>query len=187
LLWLAIPVLTAGLLLIVLMLTHHRTAASLSSIVVIAFCIGIWNLPDKWVDEIGLWSLGAKAENAIGELLNELRSEGFIVMHDMEQAGEGNVDHLVSGPTGVFMIESKAKGYQPEALRKARRQAAKLHDELDNWVVPVICIHERDREPFRHEKVWIVPEQHLLDWIRARHDTPVPFEHLARWADTLPS
>src|SRR5450830_286772 len=47
---------------------------------------------------------------ASGELLEEFRGEGFIAMHGIEQAGEGNIDHLVSGPTGVFMIESKAKG-----------------------------------------------------------------------------
>lgn len=85
------------------------------------------------------------------------------------------------------MIESKAKRYPDEALLKARRQAAKLHGELDSWVVPVICIHEREREPFQHDRVWIVPEQHLLDWIRAQRDHPVPFERLARYADRVPS
>jgi hypothetical protein len=51
--------------------------------------------------------------------------------------------------------------------------------------VPAICIHECDRKPFKHDRVWIVPEQHLLAWIRAQHESPVPFERLALWADTL--
>jgi hypothetical protein len=146
----------------------------------------IRNLPDRMMIPYENWRAGAKAEQAIGELLNQLRSELFTVMHDIEQAGEGNIDHLVSGPAGVFMIESKAKGYRQEALLKAKRQAAKIHDELDNhWVVPVICIHKRDKRPFNHDGVWIVPEQHLLDWIRSQKNQTVPFERLARYADTV--
>jgi uncharacterized membrane protein YsdA (DUF1294 family) len=186
-LWLAaFGAATVGVL-VTLMLLHHRTIALIVSIIVIPFLAVCWRLPDKLGDDLDRWVLGDKAERAIGELLNELRNEGFIVMHDVEQSGEGNIDHIVSGPTGVYMIESKAKRYPDEALLKARRQAAKLHDELDSWVVPVICIHERDREPFRHEKVWIVPEQHLLDWLRAQKNAPVPFERLARFADSLQS
>jgi hypothetical protein len=174
-------------LLVTLMLLQHRTLTLLVSIVALSFLVGLWRLPDKLGDDLDHWALGAEAECAIGELLNELRREGFIVMHDVEQAYEGNIDHIVSGPTGVFMIESKARRYPDDALKKARRQAAKLHDKLDNWVVPVICIHERDRKPFKHDRVSIVPEQHLLDWIRAQHETPVPFERLARFADKLSS
>jgi hypothetical protein len=184
-LWLAALDATMIGLLVALTLLHHRTLALVVSIILIPILVAVWHLPDKLGDDLDRWVLGFKGERSIGELLNELRSERFTVMHDIAQTGEGNIDHLVSGPTGVFMIESKAKGYQQEALLKARRQAAKIHDELDNWVMPVICIHERDRKPFKHERVWIVPEQHLLDWIRSQRNQPVPFERLARYADTV--
>jgi|GEM_PF-2539282 len=172
---------------LILKFSHHPRLAIAASALSLVFALIVWRRLDRKTREAVNWLRGARAEEAIGDLLNELRGEGFIVMHDIPQEFEGNVDHLVSGPTGVFMIESKARGYQAEALGKAKRQARKLHDELDNWVVPVICIHNRDREPFRHEKVWVVPEQHVLNWIRAQHETPVPFERLACFADTLPS
>ena len=176
----------AGLL-IALMLLRQQTFVLILSVAVIPILLAVWHLPDKLGDEFDRWSLGERAELSIGELLNELRSERFTVMHDIEQEFEGNIDHLVSGPTGVFMIESKARRYPDEAPKKAKRQAKKLCYELGaEWVVPVICIHERDRKPFKHERVWIVPEQHLLGWIRSQHEKRVPFERLARWADTLP-
>ncbi len=77
--------------------------------------------------------LGARAERSVGETLNELRREGYVVMHDVEQTGEGNIDHFVAGRTGAFLIETKARGYLESHLVKARRQAAKLHDELGTW------------------------------------------------------
>jgi Nuclease-related domain len=173
-------------LLVTMMLLHHHTFALVLSIAVIPILVSVWHLPDKLGDDLDLWSLGERAERSIGELLNQLRSEGFIVMHDVEQAYEGNIDHIVSGSTGVFMIESKARRYDDDAPRKARRQAKKLSIELDaKWVGPVICLNKRDRKPFQHEGVWIVPKQHLLDWIRAQREPKVPFERLALWADKL--
>jgi hypothetical protein len=184
-LWLAALAAATIALLVALLLLHHQILALLVSIICIPFLVVFWRLPDKLGDDLDLWVLGNEAERAIGDLLNELRNEGFIVMHDIEQHGEGNIDHLVSGPTGVFMIESKSKGYLTKALGKAKRQAWKIHDEIGCFVVPVICIHERDQKQFTHKKVWIVPEQHLLDWIRSQKNQTVPFERLARYADTV--
>jgi hypothetical protein len=131
------------------------------------------------------WGRGAAAEKSVGGELNQLRRDGFIVMHDVPQRAEGNIDHIVSGPTGAYLIETKARGYQADQLVKARRQAAKLQVELGTWVTPVICLNERGSKPFRHERVWIVPRQHILDWIRKQTNRQVPFERLARYAETL--
>jgi hypothetical protein len=139
---------------------------------------------DPKVELAARWRRGWKAEKSIGEELNRLRSEGFIVMHDVEQAGEGNIDHIVSGPTGVFMIETKARRYEDAHLRKSRRQAAKLHDELGTWVTPVICIADRKGKPFRHDRVWVVPRVQILDWIRRQKNPQAPFARLAKYADT---
>lgn len=171
---------------LILKLSYHPRLAVAVSAVFLVLALVVWRRLDRKTREAVNWLRGARAEEAIGELLNELRSEGFIVMHDVEQAYEGNIDHIVSGPTGVFMIESKARRYNDDAPRKARRQAKKLSIELDaKWVGPVICLNKRDRKPFQHEGVWIVPKQHLLDWIRAQREPKVPFERLALWADKL--
>jgi hypothetical protein len=124
------------------------------------------------------WMLGAAAEDQVGRALNELRNEGFHVVHDVEQGAEGNVDHLVSGPTGVYLIETKLRRYDSAHLVKAKRQAAKLHDELGVWVTPVICLAKReDLEPFKTQGVWIVPGGRLVAWIRAQRNRPGPPLH----------
>lgn len=129
-------------------------------------------------DEAARWRRGAAAEEQVGLALNELRSEGFHVVHDVEQPGEGNVDHLVSGPTGVYLVETKPRRYDSAHLVKAKRQAAKLHDALGVWVTPVICLAERrELEPWRHDGVWVVPLGRLLAWLRAQRNRPGPPLH----------
>jgi hypothetical protein len=140
---------------------------------------------NRYFDSVARWFRGARAEEAVGDMPNELRRDDWIVMHDVEQAYEQNIDHIAAGPAGVFMIETKLRGYQDRQLVKARRQAAKLHDEIGVWVTPVICLHDRNGKPFRHDRVSIVPSQHLLAWLREQHGKPVEFERLARFADRI--
>ncbi|HET9545585.1 MAG TPA: nuclease-related domain-containing protein [Gaiellaceae bacterium] len=152
---------------------------------VLAVALVAYRIADSMLDDAVHWRDGARAEGAVGDLLDTLRPE-FVVMHDLRQLGEGNVDHLVSGPSGVFMIETKARRYPPNALRKAKRQAAKLGNELEVWVTPVICIHERrGSEPFNHHGVWIVSSERLPAWLRTQRNATLPFERLARFADSL--
>lgn len=141
---------------------------------------------DSRADDAIRWLSGARAETSVGEELDRLGNEGFVVRHDIDQLYEGNVDHLVSGPTGVFMVETKLRRYEDKDLVKAKRQAAKLHDEFGVWVTPVICIHRRrERGPFRTEGVWIVPQRCLLEWIRKQRNTPADDERVARFAARL--
>jgi len=166
-----------------LALSPHRTIIGGVAVLVAVGLLKV--IGERKIDIALRWARGAAAEESVGETLNLLRGEGFIVMHDVEQRGEGNIDHIVSGPAGVYLIEAKARSYRDDQLRKARRQAAKLHDELGTWVTPVICIDERNGKPFRHERVWIVPRPHILAWIRSQRNPQVPFERLARYQDTL--
>jgi hypothetical protein len=50
---------------------------------------------------------GAVGEETVAALLAPLEAEGFVVLHDLDTGG-GNVDHVVVGPTGIFVIETKA-------------------------------------------------------------------------------
>jgi hypothetical protein len=139
------------------------------------------------IDSAGNWLSGGHAEESVGRQLEQLMGNGFMVMHDIEQAGEGNIDHLVSGPSGVFMIETKLRSYNQRHLTKAKRQAAKLHDELGIWVTPVICLAERtgEKPPYLHAGVWIVKRRDVVDWLKNQHNKVLPFERLARYADRL--
>src|SRR5947209_4961065 len=50
---------------------------------------------------------GARAEEHVGSLLDELTRPQWRVVHDAS-LGRGNVDHIVIGPAGVFTIETKS-------------------------------------------------------------------------------
>jgi hypothetical protein len=49
---------------------------------------------------------GERGEMKIAEILEELRGTGYRVIHDLPRQGY-NIDHIVVGPAGVFVIETK--------------------------------------------------------------------------------
>ncbi len=53
------------------------------------------------------WVKGLEGENIVLEKLNTL-PKNYFVFHDVElPGGYGNIDHIVVGPTGLFVIETK--------------------------------------------------------------------------------
>jgi len=53
------------------------------------------------------WAIGARGERETEAALERL-PEGFVHLHDRRIPGtRANIDHVVIGPTGVFVIESK--------------------------------------------------------------------------------
>ena len=130
------------------------------------------------------WGKGGNGEVAVGVDLEFLRAEGFIVMHDLEHVVPGNVDHLISGPTGAFMIETKFKSYRDSDIPKAKRDAQAIAHQLGaSWVQPVICFATRNYGPRMVKGVAIVGRQQLLPYVRAQKNRQVPFEQLAAFAD----
>jgi hypothetical protein len=58
-------------------------------------------------DAIG-WRRGAAGERRTARLLDLLERRGWAVLHDLAVPGSrANIDHLVIGPGGVFVIDSK--------------------------------------------------------------------------------
>jgi hypothetical protein len=49
---------------------------------------------------------GIRGEERIGRLLAELEPEGYRALHEVD-IGRGDADHVLVGPTGVFVIETK--------------------------------------------------------------------------------
>jgi hypothetical protein len=52
---------------------------------------------------------GIQGEQRVAAVLTELSPLGFQVLHDLD-IGRGNADHVLIGPTGVFVIETKEWG-----------------------------------------------------------------------------
>jgi hypothetical protein len=114
-------------------------------------------------DPARAWRRGAQGERRTAKRLRPLTHQGWVVLHDRAIPGfPGNVDHLVIGPTGVFVLDSKLwsgravtvadgvlyVGGYPVDLRptlwEAEHVEGALADELvrtHTAVVPVICVH----------------------------------------------
>ena len=54
------------------------------------------------------WQKGATGEEAVGRRFERLTGEGFAVLHDRRKPGSRwNIDHIVVGPRGVYVIDAK--------------------------------------------------------------------------------
>ena len=52
---------------------------------------------------------GIAAEERVAAELSAVEAEGYRVLHDLD-IGRGNADHVVVGPSGVYVIETKDRG-----------------------------------------------------------------------------
>jgi Nuclease-related domain len=67
-----------------------------------------WRLRFRPSEQARTWQRGAHGERQTARLLERLTRDGFVVFHDLAVPDSpANVDHLVIGPTGVFVIDSK--------------------------------------------------------------------------------
>jgi hypothetical protein len=81
----------------------------------------------------------------------------------------GDIDHIASGPNGVYLIETKDMSFaRPQQRSKVKRQAAMLNRELGVWVSPVLCMNRRRSGPWRDGVVTILAPAQLLDWLRSQ-------------------
>jgi nuclease-like protein len=67
-----------------------------------------WGLRFRPSPEAVAWRRGAAGERRTARLLEPLERQGWVVLHDLALPGSrANIDHLVIGPGGVFVIDSK--------------------------------------------------------------------------------
>jgi hypothetical protein len=73
----------------------------------VAVLVG-WRLRFRPSEQARTWQRGAHGERRTARLLDRLTRDGFVVFHDLAVPDSpANVDHLVIGPSGVFVIDSK--------------------------------------------------------------------------------
>jgi hypothetical protein len=92
--------LTAGLLV-------SKLALPLTVALVVVVATG-WLLRPKLTDGTVAWRRGARGERATARRLRRLQRAGWTVFHDVAlQGSRANLDHLLIGPGGVFLVDSK--------------------------------------------------------------------------------
>jgi hypothetical protein len=126
-------------------------------LVMAAVLVG-WRLRFRPSDQARAWQRGAKGERHTARLLDRLGREGYVVFHDLALPDSpANLDHVVVGPSGVFVIDSKqwtgevqqsADGlvwhdhYRLDhPLATVRWQAEALGRLLGVPVAPLVCVH----------------------------------------------
>jgi hypothetical protein len=79
----------------------------------------VWRLDD----ELRNWRFGLRGEQAVAESLADrgVAATGYVVFHDVPGEGKWNIDHVVVGPGGVFVLETKARSRQ-KATRPQEEQ-----------------------------------------------------------------
>jgi Nuclease-related domain len=117
-----------------------------------------WRLRFRPSEQARTWQRGAHGERHTAHLLDRLTRDGYVVFHDLAMPDSpANVDHLVIGPSGVFVIDSKqwtgsvhqgADGlawhnHYPldRTLETVRWEAQAVGRLLGTRVAALLCVH----------------------------------------------
>ncbi len=90
---------------------------------------------------------GAEGERVVGEALSSLAERGYLVLHSIPLPGDRDIDHVLVGPGGIFVVNAKnhsghrvkVSGYglhidghqQNKYLTRATAQAKELHGRIE--------------------------------------------------------
>jgi hypothetical protein len=120
-----------------------------------------WELRFRPSPAARAWRRGAAGERRTARLLSPLERHGWAVLHNLAVPGsEANLDHLVIGPGGVFVIDSKQHRGRLQLDRSGRLwhgryplapilqavsfeadQAAQVLPDPGVVVLPVVAVH----------------------------------------------
>jgi Nuclease-related domain len=120
-----------------------------------------WGLRFKPSPDAIAWRRGAAGERRTARLLDPLERQGWAILHDLAVPGShANIDHLVIGPGGVFVVDSKQyrgrlqldssgrlwHGRYPlapvlRAVDFEADQAAQILPDPGVAVIPIVAVH----------------------------------------------
>jgi Nuclease-related domain len=118
-----------------------------------------WRLRFQPSAQVTAWRRGAEGERRTARLLDRLTRDGYAVFHDLAVPGNtsANVDHLVIGPSGVFVIDSKQwtgsvhqgtdglvwHDHYPldRSLETVRWEAQAVSRLLGTRITALLCVH----------------------------------------------
>jgi Nuclease-related domain len=157
--WRAVAVLVAG---VTAGLLGAQVAPDLAGLLAVVAAAGLgWRLRFRASADTLVWRRGAAGERRTARLLAPLERRGWAVLHDLAIPGTAaNIDHLVIGPGGVLVIDSKqyrgklrldsygmvwhGRHLLVSALRKvlwAADQADEVLGVADVQVAAVVAVH----------------------------------------------
>jgi hypothetical protein len=86
-----------------------RAIPSLALVAAIVATAGVgFTLRPRCSPDTTAWRRGAEGERRTAQILSRLERHGWVILHDLAIPGSrANLDHLVIGPGGVFMVDPK--------------------------------------------------------------------------------
>jgi hypothetical protein len=162
----------------------------LAGLLAVAAAAGVgWRLRFRPSADTRAWRRGAAGERRTARLLAPLERRGWAVLHDLAIPGtQANIDHLVIGPSGVIVVDSKryrgrlrldsygmvwhGRHLLVSALRRvlwAADQADEALGVADVQVAAIVAVHDA-RVPWgllQADGVTIVPAQRVPDLLQA--------------------
>ena len=146
------------------------------------------------------WRRGADGERKTDKALLPLEKLGWDIEHDIQRPGSANLDHVLNGPPGVFLLETKnlegtiaiedgvltaRQVDDPDEIYRYRTLASRVRGQakalsarrrketgLGCWITAVVVIWGDFREALvEHENVVYIDGDRLVSWLKSR---PVP-------------
>jgi hypothetical protein len=146
-------------------------------------------------EHIAKWGRGAAGERRTAKALRPLVREGWTVAHDVPLS-RGNLDHVLVGPPGVFLLETKFRsgrvrledgvltiryaddpdevftlprlGAQMKGRAKDLCATLRSGNGVPDWVTPVVVLWaDFPARLFEHDGVVYVHGDALVGWLRS--------------------
>jgi hypothetical protein len=153
-------------------------AASWWPVVAVAVVLFAW--PSR---AAGRWAAGAAGERSTARALEGVEREGYEVLHDVGLPGRRwNLDHVLLGPAGVVVVESKQ---WRDPVRVARRHP-RIVDERVGWQVEAVAAALHGRIAVHGFLCVHGADVHRRWWTGARWAAVGDGRHLRRWLRRLP-
>jgi Nuclease-related domain len=125
---------------------------------------------DRRGDEAINWLKGTRAEESVGARLDQLRSEGWEVVHNLKKDFGDNVDHVAWSERGAYAIETKSGRFRHRDLPQAIANAVWVKEKFGaRWVTAVLCVTEDPpSHPRQYGYAWVLGPNDVQHWLRGR-------------------
>jgi hypothetical protein len=168
----------------------HPIPATMLAIILILYCIPkFFKLRRRRRD----FELGRDGERVVGQALEDLRQQGYLVFHDVV-GNNFNVDHVIVSQHGIFSVETKTyrkptkvnskvtfngenilvagKSIYPSPVEQAKASAKwlrcdVLHESTGKWflVKPVVVFPGWWVDEQKNREVWVLNPDRLQSYI----------------------
>jgi len=161
-----------------LFLVHHDLSgrarvALVADFALVGFAFMLFGEIQRSGDATLNWFVGAQAERRVGLPLNQFADRGWLVLHGYKKDRGGDIDHILCGPNGGYVIETKSHGFRRRDVGQTAGNAWWLREKLGvPWVTGVLCV-AGDHPPERRERIWVVGENVLVPWLKTQRNQPV--------------